>query len=133
MSMLRSLSDLFAQSTLRRSSPEYPPHVANAKIAKSCQKQTTFFILFRFSDHRKQIHAVALAAAPAPSGQVIHHYLHLKRCHTLFLHPSQKQRTVTHEALLPHRQTHHHLSMLDISALPSCLEPHLGFTTQAVI
>lgn len=69
MSMLRSLSDLFAQSTLRRSSPEYPPHVANAKIAKSCQKQTTVFIGFRFSDHHKQIHAVALAAAaPAPLG-----------------------------------------------------------------
>lgn len=130
MSMLRSLSDLFAQSTLRRSSPEYPPHVANAKIAKSCQKQTTLFILFHFSDHHEQIHAVALAAALAPSGQVIHHSLHLKHCHTLFLHPSQKQRTVTREALLPHRQTHHHLSMPGISALPSCLEPHLGFTTQ---
>ena len=44
--MLRSLSDLFAQSTLRRSPPEYPPHVANAKIAKSCQKQTTFLFYF---------------------------------------------------------------------------------------
>lgn len=68
MSMLRSLSDLFAQSTLRRSSPEYPPHVANAKIAKSCQKQTTFFILFHFSDHHKQIHAVASSCSTSPLG-----------------------------------------------------------------
>ena len=100
MSMLRSLSDLFAQSTLRRSPPEYPPHVANAKIAKSCQKRNKIFILFHFGNHRKQI----CAAAAAPLGEVIHHSMHSQLCHAIFLHPSQKpiQRTIKIEALLLH-------------------------------
>lgn len=94
MSMLRSLSDLFAQSTLRRSPPEYPPHVANAKIAKSCQKQTTFFFFIYFVS--------ATAASPAPAGQVSHHSAQSERCHTLLLRPSRIQRTTKLEALLPH-------------------------------
>lgn len=97
MSMLRSLSDLFAQSTLRRSPPEYPPHVANAKIAKSCQKKKQDFYFISF-------HNQICAAAAAPSGQVIHHTMHSEVCHVLFLHPSKKpiQRTIKIEALLLH-------------------------------
>lgn len=39
----------------------------------------------------------------------------------------------TWSSVTTRRQKHHHLSVLGISALHSCLEPHLGFTTQAAI
>lgn len=55
-----------------------PAACCKCKDCKKLSKTNNIFILFRFSDHHEQIHAVALAAAPAPLGHVIHHSLHLK-------------------------------------------------------
>lgn len=98
-----------------------PAACCKCKDCKKLSKTNNIFILFRFSDHHKQIHAVALAAAPGPSGQVIHHCMRLKHCHTSFLHPSQKQRTVTHEALLP--QTDRHIPICPSHISPPVLNP----------
>lgn len=125
MSMLRSLSDLFAQSTLRRSPPEYPPHVANAKIAKSCQKQTTFFLYFVSFQRPSRARPPRVRLAITPRSHSVA---------TRYSCALPKYKEPPNLKLCCHTQTEtrpcvcaRHLS----PPLPP--KPHLGFTTLAAI
>lgn len=79
-------------------SSRVPTACCKCKDCKKLSKTNNIFILFRFSNHHRQIHAAALTA-----GQVIHPSAHSKHQCMLLLHPfwKQIQRTTKHEALLP--------------------------------
>lgn len=76
-------------------------------------KQHFYFISFQRPPRADPCSSSSCSTSPLGSGYPsLLAFKAFKANHSLFLHPSQKQRTVTHEVLLPHRQTHHHLSKL---------------------
>lgn len=111
-----------------------PTACCKCKDCKKLSKTNNIFVLFHFSNPHNQIHAAALAAAPTPSGQVYPSLRALKALHYTTPAPFPKANKKNHKtwsSAAKCRHKHHHLTVPGISVLPSCFEPHLGFTTQA--